>query len=114
MDIIDNLSNASGVQPTNWVYGELALDRIVYKIEWRRMNHSHILLEDGSYAIQYTHTYTMVRCMIIYVRYEDLQQLINSVGYWEGMPQVEPMLPGTDLGFFKVSGTFAKSIGCPI
>ena len=102
------MAELAGLTPPTPVYPEdcASVERITYKLEWWRLHHQHILLEDGTTMIQYGYTYRVVNIIVLYVKYEEVDLVLDETGYWEGAPKVEPMLPGTNFGYYKISGQY--------
>jgi hypothetical protein len=89
-----------------WVEPTCSLPMIEYKVEQDKLHHQHMQLEDlSAILVQYTHTYKIIKTVIINVPLSEIPTVMDGK-YWLGAPQVQPMLPGTTLGYFRISGVY--------
>jgi len=93
-----------------WVYPDCEMAQVEYALVNLRYHHSFTLLQDGRYTFQYTHVYKITRIQILNVRADEIQDTLDSKGYWEGKPAVSPMFPDTNIGLFTISGTYIEQV----
>jgi hypothetical protein len=108
-DQIQILADILGIPKPTPIYPDCQIDQIKYIIKWWRLHHQHMLLADGTYLVQHAYKYRVVRINILYVRQDQIEDLLDSTGFWEGQPNVQPMIPGTNFGYYQISGQYIES-----
>jgi hypothetical protein len=92
-----------------FVYPCSDVEVVEYVLETDKLHHSHLILRDGTPCMQYGHEFKVNKIVALYVRADGIDDWLDEKGYWVGEPSVQPMIPNSNFGYFRVTGTYMEA-----
>ena len=105
-DYVEFLRTEFELNNIDWVNPCEDIDPQIYTLESVIHKNHSVLLADGNVCTFFVQSYSKTMIVAMYISLDNLIDFLTDDKYWLGKPNVQQMVPNSNVGLFQVSGEY--------